>query len=86
MDRGYICRLQWLLAAMRIYIAKTMLENLGFFSKSGLHITCIIKGWYQADTSVFHVNLFPSLYTLLGSGSEWPKDEALFLTMVSYLK
>ena len=24
--------------------------------------------------------------TLLGSGSEWPKDEALLLTMVSYVE
>ena len=24
-------------------------------------------------------------FTLLGSGSEWPKDQTLFLTMVSYL-
>ena len=26
------------------------------------------------------------LFTLLGFGSEWPKDQALLLTMVSYLK
>ena len=26
------------------------------------------------------------LNTLLGSGSEWPKDEALLLTIVSYLE
>ena len=25
-------------------------------------------------------------FTLLGSGSEWPKDQALLLTMVSYFK
>ena len=27
-----------------------------------------------------------SLYTLHGSGSEWPKDQALFLTTVSYFR
>ena len=43
-----------------------------------------VSTWYSPMFSLTQPYSF--LITLLGSGSEWPKDQTLLLTMVSYFK
>ena len=51
---------------------------------SGTLQTVLQTGW--GPNMIFNYSVFSSVLTLLGSGSEWPKDQALLLTMVTYLK
>ena len=63
-------------------ITSSNTSNLIDYSDSGrsenLGVHVVTKGLFKEQVN--------SLYTLLGSGSECPKDQVLLLTMVLYLK
>ena len=50
-----------------------------------LNLSCLLSN-KQSASQILELFSQPCKYTLLGSGSESPKDEALLLTTVSYFK